>query len=387
MLSKNGGRRVYMTDAGMSAGGYEFFAGLEKYFTDLRKTTGVLKYQLSREVPGLEVVMESEDLHAATVWKSGADLRVVASETAVRDKVKQEIEDLDEDGAQPPTDQYVETTAKKQALREKTMYQGYSWYKITDGKVDGISSQPPEAEYIPMRDGLAVQPSDEQWKARAGGVEIRTSAEGIFKVIRGNLTKFRTGDYRDAVITPSGRWAVVRKTDNEIGGHIVRVDLTTGKEFNVEMEGYGERKPLAFIASLNKVLVIRDDNAYADNEYYPGAEDNDLAPIDADPEGMILVDPATGAVQPIAGEFRPLAQQTFRPLQKTAKPNEYWAAIVDEEKSATEIGIYDTKTFGFKTLLRVPKIKFNSMQMWVDEPAKKVYFVYRGHLLALPLTK
>jgi hypothetical protein len=33
----------------------------------------------------------------------------------------------------------------------------------------------------------------------------------------------------------------------------------------------------------------------------------------------------------------------------------------------------------------IPKIKFNSMDMWVDEPGNKVYFVYRGHLLALPL--
>ncbi len=33
--------------------------------------------------------------------------------------------------------------------------------------------------------------------------------------------------------------------------------------------------------------------------------------------------------------------------------------------------------------MKVPRIKFDSMQMWID--AGKVYFVYEGHLLALPL--
>jgi len=41
----------------------------------------------------------------------------------------------------------------------------------------------------------------------------------------------------------------------------------------------------------------------------------------------------------------------------------------------------------FKSVLKAPKIQFNSMSMWVDDAAKKVYFVYRGHLLSLPLGK
>ena len=102
---------------------------------------------------------------------------------------------------------------------------------------------------------------------------------------------------------------------------------------------------------------------------------------------MFLLDAATGAMQPIAGEFRPLAQQTFRPLQSASKSNEFWAAIYDPEKSETQIGIYNAGVFNFKPVLRVPKIKFNSLSMWVDEAGEKAYFVYRGHLLALPLKK
>ncbi|MBL0240904.1 MAG: hypothetical protein IPQ00_10075 [Chloracidobacterium sp.] len=100
-----------------------------------------------------------------------------------------------------------------------------------------------------------------------------------------------------------------------------------------------------------------------------------------------MVDPLTGSTQPVSGEFRPLAQQTYRPLQKTLKPNEFWAAIPDIDKNETIVGIYETKTFGFRAILRVPKMTFNSMNMWVDEPEKTIYFVYRGHLLRMPLGK
>jgi hypothetical protein len=69
------------------------------------------------------------------------------------------------------------------------------------------------------------------------------------------------------------------------------------------------------------------------------------------------------------------------------KPSEFWAAIPSDEKNSTDVGIYDAASLKFKPVLSVPKIRFNSMAMWVDESVNKVYFVYRGHLLTLPLRK
>ena len=57
----------------------------------------------------------------------------------------------------------------------------------------------------------------------------------------------------------------------------------------------------------------------------------------------------------------------------------------DFEKNETRLGIYNAKWLTFTAVRTIPKIKFNSMNMWVDEAGNKVYFVYRGHLLALPL--
>jgi len=39
----------------------------------------------------------------------------------------------------------------------------------------------------------------------------------------------------------------------------------------------------------------------------------------------------------------------------------------------------------FKSLLTVPHISFKSLAMWVDERQKKLYVVYEGQLLRLPL--
>ncbi|HUR96576.1 MAG TPA: hypothetical protein VMZ26_00780, partial [Pyrinomonadaceae bacterium] len=83
------------------------------------------------------------------------------------------------------------------------------------------------------------------------------------------------------------------------------------------------------------------------------------------------------------GEIRPLIQQTFRPLQPATAAFEFWAAIPKENE--TVIGLYNTRTFTLRPLLKLPKISFDSMDTWVDESGGKVYFVYEGHMLAAPI--
>jgi hypothetical protein len=38
-------------------------------------------------------------------------------------------------------------------------------------------------------------------------------------------------------------------------------------------------------------------------------------------------------------------------------------------------------------VLTIPRIFFDSMDMWADAAENKIYFVYSGHLLSLPLAK
>jgi hypothetical protein len=100
-----------------------------------------------------------------------------------------------------------------------------------------------------------------------------------------------------------------------------------------------------------------------------------------------LLDPETGASQAVKGEFRPITQITYRPLQKTSLADEVWAAIPDESSKKTQVGKYNTKSFVFASMIDVPQISFTSMEMWVDEPQNKVFVVYNGQLLSIPLKK
>jgi hypothetical protein len=384
MIGKNGGRRVYEVGRQNGRSPNPFFAGLEDYFKRLKQTRADIKYELSREIPGLEIVFASDDLKAATVWKEGADLRVAAAEKSVREKLTNEINSMERASQETDDEDITDEIDKKMSdLIDKRRYEGYAWYKVANGEAAGITSQPAGVDCIPPNDGLTPSARQESWKARAGDTEIRASEKGLFKVQRGKMTKIRDGIYDSPVITPNGRWLVVQKGEEEGPAKLVRIDLIINKEYDLADEIDGA--PKAFLPTLNRVLLVENYND-------PRPDDLDTAldePPHGDvyPEGMTLVDPATGKAQPVAGEFRPLSEQMFRPLQKTGRPNEFWAALPNTIKNETEVGIYDTNHFGFRTILRIPKIKFNSMKMWVDEPGGKIYFVYRGQALSLPLPK
>jgi len=382
MLGRNGGRRVFV-----SGDGYDFFTGLDKYFTRLKESPAAVKYVMIREIPGLELVLADDDKHVETVWKDGSDLIVAVSDMEIRKKVDEEIDKAvgGEDGEATPQPDGAETNEYelREKLKSKREWEGYAWHKVAGGMLGEAIAQPSLVEFIPPKDGLTVPADSERWKARVGTVEIRASNEGLFKVVGGRITKIHDGIYLNPLLTPGGRWLLVNKSNEENGDSLMRVDLLTNKETRVETEAYGRPTPTAFVPALNKVLVVFEGQ-YED--YVDESTDDRRGP-DVDQGSMFLIDPATGVMQPLKGEFRPLSQQSFRPLQKATLPNEYWAAIIDAEKGNTQVGIYDAKLFTFKPQLTLPKIAFNSMDMYVDEAAKKVYFVYRGHLLAMPLSK
>jgi hypothetical protein len=257
-----------------------------------------------------------------------------------------------------------------------------AWFNVAEGTLAGPVPQPTGVDIIPTRDQVAVPAAEHPWKAQAGGVEIRTSEKGIFKVTAGKLTRLADGDYHSPVISANGRWAVARSQgEGESGLH--RFDLSTGRKLPVKSEDVEYVTPLAFIPSVNRFLVRSGYHGEEDHHEENGGSG---IPEEADADSLVLLDPATGGTQAAAGEFRPFAQATFRPLQPTGRLNEFWVAMLGE-KGETVVGIYDARLFKFKEVRKLPKIAFNSMRMYVDEPANKVYFVYRGHLLAVPLRK
>jgi HEAT repeat protein len=388
MLGRNGGRRVFVAADQSGRRHDDIFTGLDKYFAELKRTPASLKYDLSRELPGLEIGFADPDLHAETVWKNGDDLRVAVSSAAVRKQVDAEIAKAGEVPDGENSDQDDETaaaarTAKAEKMAEQRAFEGYSWHRIQNGTDAGISTQPPDVDYIPFRDALSVQPTQAQWKARTSRGEVRGGTDGLFMISHGQAILLQKGDFGSPVVTPNGRWAIaLQNAGEDSAAQLLRADLTTRKIFPVASQDYSNYEPLVYIPSINKILVV--ESREYDDEGERTTPD-DTTPTDYTSESMMLLDPDTGVLSKPTGELRPLSQQTFRPLQRTAAGNTFWAAMPDHEKRATAIGTYDAVKFSFHHVMSVPKIVFNSMDMWVDEPGQRIYFVYRGHLLSLPL--
>ncbi len=182
--------------------------------------------------------------------------------------------------------------------------------------------------------------------------------------------------YSSPLATRDGKWVVaVKESEGDEQSYIVRLNLLTGREFRVNIPPADQLYPVVFIPPLGKVLVKRAKGEYMAN----GAKAKG-----PDKAEYYLLDPATGIVRLVTGDFTPLTQSE-RFLQPTERPDEFWAAISDEKKNQTQIGRYSVKDFSFKPMTTVPQLLFNSQSILVDAAQKKVYVVYKGQLLRLPL--
>ncbi|HUR98678.1 MAG TPA: hypothetical protein VMZ26_11490, partial [Pyrinomonadaceae bacterium] len=329
--------------------------------------------------PGLEVLYADDRLDAIAVWKSGPDFRLLTADKIRRAEIDAELEtfsdSLEEADEESPVAEYGEDSRVSKERRRRE-YENFTWNSFAGGSIGAPTTQPTQAEFVPARDGLDAAPSAERWKTRAGAVEIRADEKGLYKVVAGRLTKIKNGYYVDPVITPNGRWVVATRYDTEQGAQLVRVSLLTNKHFVVQSEELPAYRAMAFIPSIGRMLVgpFEDEGGEYDVD---GPETPD------DGSGYSLLDPETGSLIPARGEVRPVVQQTYRPLQPSANPSEFWAAIPMETE--TIVGLYNIRTFSIKPILKLPKIRFDSMNTWVDESDGRIYFVYEGQLLAAPI--
>jgi hypothetical protein len=375
MLGKQGGRRVFVK------GEYKpkFFNELSQIFVDMRKPSAKLHYWLEKYITGLEVLFEDENQDAQTLWKNGDEIKLLVYDATRRKQIEKELEiqEETEDTKTPPddaTDEYYQKLeTERQKRRKQREFEEFSWYKLENGKLGAVIAQPVEVEIVPKNDS-GIEDTGVHWKSRTANLEIRTDGTALYKIVKGQTTKIKTGVYYNPVITANGSWVVVTK-EVEYQQSLVRINLLTNKEFKLKIPNeVPSSNAEVFVPALNKMLIFSGYN-YKDDES-----------SDAEKEGVYyLLDVETGIMQEPKGNVLPLTQQTFRPLQPTANPNEFWAAINDDK--STEFGRYDAKLLKFKPLIKLPQIKFNSLEMFADEKEAKIYFVYEGHLLRIPLPK
>lgn len=416
MFGRGGGRRVFFVE-----GSFERSPIIKiiEQFETFNQGNLKLHYLLADKIKGLEVLLADDKFEARSVWKNGNDLRVLVEDTEKKEELENElleqfkIENSVEIDPDITAAYYAELQKRRESQekrREEIKYAHFFWRGVDSGKLGEILPQPLEMPFLydenQVPEAVRINPNPRAWQVRAGNYEIRTvysEESGLYKISRlQEPVKLKDGNYDSPIVTADGNWVIASKRGEEWQDpkSLVRINIQTGKEFPVNLPPADIFAPIAFIASQNKVLIYR---ARGKKFYYEGryeresqADDdeeetkpiqpdkNDKNPSPLTPE-YYLLDAATGTTQAVKGEFRPLEQQTYRPLQMTTAPNEYWAAIYDKKLKETSIGRYNTKTFTFVSVTKLPDIKLDSMDIWVDEKEAKVYFVYETHLLAVPL--
>jgi hypothetical protein len=413
MFGLNGGRRVFVrseTDENHA------IDGLFKYFDSFKQQNLKLNYRLSDKLKGLEVLLADKNFNAVTVWKKDADLRVLIEDKLKQQEIEKDLREFQQSFYSMETEN-EEDQSQRQARyasflkkRAETALAHYGWYNIQNDKLGGAAAQPPEVPFLNNQTffspTLSINTLTPGWKVRAGNSEIRAGElyeGGLYKISgSSNPFKFKEGLYANPITTADGKWAVAIKaeTDWSEPKTVVRINLATGREFKISVPPSDVFYPVAFIGSHNKFLLYRGRGNFLllrNNSIESIEEDEEMQaeavnskkkpnPSPKTPE-YYLFDANTGASQLVKGEFLPLLQQTFRPLQPTAVQGEFWAAIFDAKTNSTSVGRYNDKTFAFQSLAKIPDINLNSMDIWVDEKESKIYFVYQGHLLALPFAK
>ncbi len=324
-------------------------AQLEAFFERLCSTGEFeLRYALKERIKELEVLSADDQHPVKYVCKQGNDIRALVKE---------------KDSG------WNETDGDRKWEEEV-----WRWRSVVDNRLGEITDQPAACPILDAQEDLPVEmrerrhsPESDLWKTRSGRNMVLggkwKERKGLWLYAPGLEPKLIVeGDYSALLVTPDGNHLIAVKSGPFLGT-LVRIDLRTSRETKVETDHF--LYPVTLVPGSGKVYFHRYREEHAEH---------------------LLLDPATGKIEVVKGEFEPLGDQNFRPLQPVTGSREYWAAIPDSEKRLTRVGRYDTRTFRFNPLIEIPEIQFASDYMCVDEEAKRIYLTYNGHLLRLPLT-
>lgn len=267
------------------------------------------------------------------------------------------------------------------------------WRTLKKGELGEVTDEPEAVEILASERFLPAEFDEPRhnraypWHSAGEDGQIRA---GTFRKQRGLWRLTPQGEpallfdrwSAKPIVSADGQWCLVAHVLDDHWGSpngVMRLNLKTGEQFPVELEPADTFEPVAFLEAHGKFLVHRKRDKPA-----PGIE-RDAGPENAE---FHLIDPQTGQAEKVAGEFFPLFQQTFRPLQSTGEPHEFWAAQMRRDPDGgwrTEVGRYDARKFRFSPLTTIDGIAFDSMQMWVDEPNRRVDIAVNGDLITVPL--
>jgi hypothetical protein len=392
MLGKNGGRRVFVV-ASEFIEEVRIFAELESIFRDFQKRPGKVRYALEDFVPSFEILYTDENLKVEGVWKKENDFRVLIKDESRMQEIKREIQKkldlLEEKGRKG--DEYNDEYDQILKLGVQQIDSAYSWRKYEDGKFRQVVTQPDGFDFSPCCLSLYDSESKEEWKRKTASFLLLVESDWLIKkdLYSGKEEKLIRVDAccSNPVLSADGNWVIVT-----VEGVVKRYNLRTRRLLGISQNKWEYPLPLtiAYVPALGKFLLGELDVSDYGNRGVVRDYLAETEPIDKFRYRFIreyyLLDAVTGNVQVVDKRVMPLAQQTWRPLQSfMGKTDEFWVANPDFQNRKTVIGIFNVRSFQFKPLMQLPKILFDSMDMWVDEQERKVYITHSGNLLRVTL--
>jgi hypothetical protein len=409
LLGRDGGRRIFFSGHRL---GPALQAVSEQFEVFRTRDDLKLSYRLAEKVKGLEVILADSKFPVHAVWKRGADLRFLVSDIVLAESIERdlaeklkaenltEIEDEDDETARA---RQVKFYQLQQQLRTEATGKELSWRTLEKGAVGPVVEQPSGINLLPL---LAQMPASYRWQffrsaGPIGAVDALYASpyeNGLFRAqASGEPVKIRDGRYESPIASPDKLWAAATKFTTADEKAIVRVNLRTGREFLVNIPSAIGLYPVAHVPTHGKVLIYRGSEPSRESVRFGIRTDNDVddeTPSESkDPNSSMsppkpeyyLLDLPTGALRAVKGDFRPIEERPYRPLQQSSTPGAVWATIYDRASRSTQVGLYMEKTFTFVPMTTLPEIRLKSSDIWVNEEEKKIYFVYQNHLLAVPL--
>lgn len=310
-------------------------------------------YRIQEKISNVEILI-ADEMHAVkAVWAQDGDVRVLVEEVARKNAELAQLKILEAAEDELLKDSFVENgkhnemTAARKARRAEIETNNSSWRNLTAGKLGEIAATPPID-------------ASQFGRINSAGSTIE------------NQTTIQT-------VTPDGKWQIGLKNGKTLDAPrvLVRINQRTKQEFVINIADADVLRAVGFNVQQNKILIRRAESPH-EWEKRPNAK-NPIAPE------YFLLDAATGALQNVRGDFRPLEQHNPHPLQPSQKSGTYYAVVADREKNQTILGFYDSDKFAFQKLLELPDIYFENQDFWIDETGGKIYVVYGGQLLAIPL--
>lgn len=343
-VRKDGGFRVVLEGMKPAPADATLHEQLSELFYRFSKAgTYETHYAIEAKLPGVEVMFADETQHVYAVCQEGGDTLVLVGEPL---RPRMEFKD------------------------------GLHWRLFKEGQLGSAVNVPEFFSALEkLNGGMQLM-----MLASARGQEVPSFPPDLLaRLFEKEKTPWLLGgsatgpdEFLISLKTSDQKWIVGIEWNEKHGKRrLIRRNAQTGQQFEVRIDKDDSHEPLTplkYLEVTNKMLLA------------PRAA---LWEVTNPNLTYYLLDPASGALQPVKGEFRPLQDQALRRLQPTGKPNEFWAVIRKSEQS--RVGRYDERAFTFKSVLEVPGLALRSADVWVDEAHGKVWLTYKGHLLRLPL--